>query len=257
MNTRFDEELFLTSKTGSRLYHEYAENLPIIDYHCHLMTSEICEDKEFEDLGEMWLRGDHYKWRAMRTFGIDEKYITGEADYHDKYLAFASVFPMMIGNPVYIWCALELKRYFDIDEPLTADNAEEIYQRTKELIVKRHMTRRWCMEHSNVRLVSTTEDPVDDLHCHIALQKEKMFTRVITAFRPDKAMFIEQDGFLIIWTSSRRCPALGLIPSKPCWMPWKQGLSSSGKQPEQRSATMGTAFYMGLIIRDGEIAGDI
>ena len=117
MNTRFDEELFLTSKTGSRLYHEYAENLPIIDYHCHLMTSEICEDKEFEDLGEMWLRGDHYKWRAMRTFGIDEKYITGEADYHDKYLAFASVFPMMIGNPVYIWCALELKRYFDIDEP--------------------------------------------------------------------------------------------------------------------------------------------
>lgn len=195
MNTRFDEELFLTSKTGSRLYHEYAENLPIIDYHCHLMTSEICEDKEFEDLGEMWLRGDHYKWRAMRTFGIDEKYITGEADYHDKYLAFASVFPMMIGNPVYIWCALELKRYFDIDEPLTADNAEEIYQRTKELIVNRHMTRRWCMEHSNVRLVSTTEDPVDDLHCHIALQKEKMFTRVITAFRPDKAMFIEQDGF--------------------------------------------------------------
>ena len=84
----------------------------------------------------------------MRTFGIDEKYITGAADYHDKYLAFASVFPMMIGNPVYIWCALELKRYFDIDEPLTADNAEEIYQRTKELIVKRHMTRRWCMEHS-------------------------------------------------------------------------------------------------------------
>ena len=152
------------------------------------MTSEICEDKEFEDLGEMWLRGDHYKWRAMRTFGIDEKYITGEADYHDKYLAFASVFPMMIGNPVYIWCALELKRYFDNDEPLTADNAEEIYQRTKELIVKRHMTRRWCMEHSNVRLVSTTEDPVDDLHCHIALQKEKMFTRVITPSRPAKTM---------------------------------------------------------------------
>ena len=202
MNTRFDEELFLTSKTGSRLYHEYAENLPIIDYHCHLMTSEICEDKEFEDLGEMWLRGDHYKWRAMRTFGIDEKYITGEADYHDKYLAFASVFPMMIGNPVYIWCALELKRYFDIDEPLTADNAEEIYQRTKELIVKRHMTRRWCMEHSNVRLVSTNEDPGATLpfrrrKCLQGSSLPSVRTRPCSLNRMD---------FLIIWTSSRRCP---------------------------------------------------
>lgn len=195
MNNRFDEEMFLTSKTGSRLYHEYAEKLPIIDYHCHLQTSEICDDREFEDLGEMWLRGDHYKWRVMRTFGIDEKYITGEADYHDKYLAFAAILPKLIGNPVYIWCALELKRYFDIDEPLTEENAEEIYQRTKALIVKNHMTRRWCMEHSNVRLVSTTEDPVDDLRFHIAIQKEKMFTRVITAFRPDKAMFIRQDSF--------------------------------------------------------------
>ena len=93
MNTRFDEELFLTTETGRHLYHKYAEHMPIIDYHCHLQPSEILEDKEFEDLGEMWLRGDHYKWRAMRTFGIDERYITGEADFHEKYLAFASILP--------------------------------------------------------------------------------------------------------------------------------------------------------------------
>ena len=143
----------------------------------------------------MWLRGDHYKWRAMRTFGIDEKYITGDASYHDKYMAFAAILPKLIGNPIYIWCALELKRYFDIDEPLTEENAEEIYQKTTAMIKEKHMTRRWCMEHSNVKLVSTTEDPVDDLRYHIALNKEKMFTRVITAFRPDKAMFLEEETF--------------------------------------------------------------
>ena len=195
MNTKFDEELFLTNKTGRELYHKYAEQLPIIDYHCHLQPSEIAENKEFEDLGEMWLRGDHYKRRAMRTFGIDEKYITGDASYHDKYMAFAAILPKLIGNPIYIWCALELKRYFDIDEPLTEENAEEIYRKTTAMIKEKHMTRRWCMEHSNVKLVSTTEDPVDDLRYHIALNKEKMFTRVITAFRPDKAMFLEEETF--------------------------------------------------------------
>lgn len=195
MKKTFDEELFLTSQTGRMLYHKYAEKLPVIDYHCHLQPLEILEDKEFEDLGEMWLRGDHYKWRVMRAFGVEEKYITGEASYHDKYMAFASILPQLAGNPVYIWCALELKRYFDIDEALTEANAEEIYQKTKVMIAERHMTRRWCMEHSQVRLVSTTEDPVDDLHCHLALQKETFSVRVITAFRPDRAMFCTRQDF--------------------------------------------------------------
>ena len=114
MNNRFSEELFLTNKTGSMLYHKYAEGMPIIDYHCHLQPSEIVEDREFEDLGELWLRGDHYKWRAMRTLGIHEHFITGDASYHEKFLAFASILPQLIGNPLYIWCALELKRYFEI-----------------------------------------------------------------------------------------------------------------------------------------------
>lgn len=195
MNNKFSEELFLTNPTGSLLYHKYAEKLPIIDYHCHLQPAEILENREFEDLGEMWLRGDHYKWRCMRTFGIDEKYITGDASYYEKYMKFAAILPQLVGNPIYIWCALELKRYFDIDEPLCAANAQEIYDRTKALIAERHMTRRWCMEHSHVRLVSTTEDPIDDLHCHIALKSEQMATRVISAFRPDKAMFCADAGF--------------------------------------------------------------
>ena len=195
MENKFNEEFFLTTETGRMLFHKYAEHMPIIDYHCHLQPPEILENKEFEDIGEMWLSGDHYKWRAMRTFGIDEKYITGNSSYHDKYLAFANIMPELVGNPIYIWCALELKRYFDIDEPLSANNAEEIYQETCRLIKEKHMTRRWCMEHSNVRLVSTTEDPIDDLRCHIAMNKEKMFTRVITAFRPDKAMFCAKSTF--------------------------------------------------------------
>ena len=195
MANKFSEELFLTNETGRRLYHTYAEKMPIIDYHCHLQPQEIAENKEFEDLGEMWLSGDHYKWRAMRTFGVDERLITGAADYHEKFLAFAGILPKLIGNPIYIWCALELKRYFDIDEPVSAKNAEEIYQKTKALIRERHMTRRWCMEHSNVKLVSTTEDPIDDLRWHKQIQQESFFTRVITAFRPDKAMFLELPTF--------------------------------------------------------------
>jgi glucuronate isomerase len=197
MNTRFSEELCLTNETGRMLYHKYAEHMPIIDYHCHLQPKEIWENRQFEDIGEMWLSGDHYKWRAMRTFGIDEKYITGkETSYHEKYLAFAEILPQLIGNPIYIWCALELKRFFGIDEPLGKDNAEEIYQKTKAMIQEKNITPRWCMEISNVELVSTTEDPVDDLRYHIALKNDPtMKTRVITAFRPDKAMFAAKPGF--------------------------------------------------------------
>jgi glucuronate isomerase len=196
MKRKFSEELFLTNETGRRLYHTIAKQMPIIDYHCHLQPKEIWENKEFEDLGEMWLSGDHYKWRAMRTFGIDERYITGDASYYEKYMAFAKIFPQLIGNPLYIWCALELKRFFDIDEPLSESNAVEIYNRTKQLIHEKGMTPRWCMEVSNVELISTTEDPTDTLEYHQKLQNdESMKVKVLSAFRPDKAMFCEKSGF--------------------------------------------------------------
>ncbi|WP_349669865.1 glucuronate isomerase, partial [Lacrimispora sp.] len=191
MNTCFHEELYLTNETGRMLYHKYAEPMPIIDYHCHLLPRDIFENRQFEDLGEMWLSGDHYKWRAMRTFGIDEKYITGkDTTYYEKYLKFAEILPQLIGNPIYIWCALELKRFFGIDKPLGPANAKEIYEITKQMIIKQNMTPRWCMEHANVELVSTTEDPIDDLRYHISMKHDlSLKTRVITAFRPDKAMF--------------------------------------------------------------------
>ncbi len=193
----FHEDLFLTNETGKRLFHEYAKNLPIIDYHCHLQPKDIYENKVFEDLGEMWLSGDHYKWRVMRTFGIEEKYITGkETSYYEKYMKFAEIMPQLAGNPIYIWCALELKRFFGIDEPLCKENAEEIYNRTKAMIRERQMTPLWCMEHCNVELVSTTEDPIDTLEYHKKLREEKKTdVKIISAFRPDKALYIEKPAF--------------------------------------------------------------
>lgn len=197
MNHCFSEELLLKNQTGSRLYHTYAENLPIVDYHCHLEAREIYENKAFEDLGEMWLAHDHYKWRVMRTFGIDESYITGEASYYDKYMKFAGILPYLAGNPIYIWCALELKRYFGIDTPLGPDNAAEIYEKTKSFIKEHHMTPAWCMERSKVELVSTTEDPTDTLEYHLRMREEGRTKPVIlTAFRPDRAFYCEKDTFI-------------------------------------------------------------
>lgn len=195
-NYTFSEELFLTNETGSYLYHTYAEHLPIIDYHCHLVPKEIYENKEFHDLGEMWLAHDHYKWRAMRTFGINEYYITGAADFHEKFLKFAEILPRLIGNPLYIWCALELKRYFNIDEPLTPENAEFIYTQTKKQIQEKHITPIWCMKQSNVEVAVTTEDPVDSLEYHKKLRQNKqMDPTILTAFRPDKAFYCEKAEF--------------------------------------------------------------
>lgn len=196
LNNKFSEELFLTNETGSYLYHKYAENMPIIDYHCHLPAAEIAENKEFSDIGEMWLGGDHYKWRAMRAFGIDEKYITGDASYYEKFLAYADIAPKLLGNPLYIWNALELKRYFGIDEALCKDNAKEIFKKTKAVIESEHVTPRWCMDKMKVDLVCTTEDPIDDLKLYKELASDnELDTKVITAFRPDKAMFLEKKGF--------------------------------------------------------------
>ena len=191
-----NENYLLTNETGKRLFHTYAKDLPIIDYHCHLQPEEIYENKRFEDLGELWLAHDHYKWRVMRAFGIPERLITGDAPYREKFCALAEIMPKLMGNPVYLWCHLELSRYFGIEEPLSARNAEAVYEKTRRLIVDRNMTPRAVFEISRVEYVCTTDDPADDLRFHAALQKdETLRTRVVPAFRPDKALYCEKPEF--------------------------------------------------------------
>lgn len=190
------ENLLLTNQTGRDLYWRYACKLPIIDYHCHLNPCEIHENERFEDLGQIWLCHDHYKWRAMRTFGIDESLITGNASFYDKFMAFAKIFPFLAGNPLYIWCRLELKRYFGIGEPLCAENADDIYARTKQSIENLCLTPRDLIAMSSVEYIATTDDPIDNLCYHAALQADDTFkTTIAPTFRPDKAANIQSPDF--------------------------------------------------------------
>ena len=193
----FSENLYLMSATAKSLYEKYAKNLPIIDYHCHLSPKELCENRRFTNIGELWLAHDHYKWRAMRAFGIAEELITGDSGWQEKFFAFAKIVPELAGNPLYIWCALELKRYFDIDEPLCERNAQMIYDRTAALIYARNMTPSYFIKKSNVEYIATTDDPSDDLAFHKKIAEDEAYNqcKIVPAFRPDKAMAIEKPGF--------------------------------------------------------------
>ena len=196
MKTIIHEDFLLKSPTAKQLYNEYAKDMPIIDYHCHLDPKLIAEDHPFESVGELMLAGDHYKWRAMRSFGIDEKYVTGDADWKDKFRAFAKTLQFCIGNPLYHWAHLELKRYFDIDEALTEANADEIYDRCSEKMKNGGFTARQLIENSNVRVVCTTDDPLDSLEHHKAIRESGFAVKVLPAYRPDKVVNIHKDTFL-------------------------------------------------------------
>ncbi len=189
------EDFMLHSDAGRRLY-QAAEGLPIIDYHCHLNPRMIAEDHRFADPYELFLGGDHYKWRQMRTFGIGEEYITGKADPFEKWMGFARVMPYLIGNPLYHWTALELKRYFDIDEPLNEKSARAIWDACGEKLKGQGFSARQLICRSNVETVCTTDDPADDLHWHRQLKEEGFGVRVLPAFRPDQVINIQKDGFL-------------------------------------------------------------
>ena len=161
-----NDNFMLKNKTAERLYHSFAGNLPIIDYHCHLDPKMIADDHHFSDAYELFLGGDHYKWRQMRSFGIDEEYITGGADRYEKWLGFAKLMPYLIGNPLYHWTALELKRYFDIDKPLCEKTAKEIWDICNEKLNGEDFSARSLILKSNVEVICTTDDPVDDLKYH-------------------------------------------------------------------------------------------
>lgn len=194
MNQFMDQDFLLSTPTARRLYHETAEKMPIIDYHCHINPREIAEDRKFDNISEVWLGGDHYKWRQMRFGGIPEEMITGNADPREKFRAFASIMPRLIGNPLYHWSHLELQRVFDIYEPLSAENADKIYDACNEVLQR--LSARDLMRKFHVKAICTTDDPCDDLHWHeVIARDETMEIQVLPAFRPDKAVNIEKPEF--------------------------------------------------------------
>ncbi len=190
-----NDNFMFTSEIGKKLYFDFAKDLPIIDYHCHLVPQMIAEDYRFEDAYDLFLGGDHYKWRQMRSFGIDEEMITGSGDRYEKWLGFARVMPYLIGNPVYHWTALELKRYFDIDEPLTEKSAKRIWDICNEKLAQVDFSAKKLIEKSNVEVICTTDDPSDDLRFHKKLREEGFATKVLPTFRPDKAVGIDKPWF--------------------------------------------------------------
>jgi glucuronate isomerase len=194
MNDIFITENFLLhNETAVALYHDYAKDQPIIDYHCHLSPKEIAENKKFENLTQIWLYGDHYKWRAMRASGVDEKFITGNASDWEKFIAWAETVPKTLRNPLYHWTHMELKRPFGIsDKLLNKDTAKEIWETCKAKLAQDEFSVRGIMQRFNVKLVCTTDDPVDSLEYHQNIRANTGFKiRVLPAFRPDKGMAIE------------------------------------------------------------------
>ena len=196
------EDFLLETNTAKTLYHDFAENMPIFDYHCHIPIKDIFEDRKFRSITQVWLVdghcGDHYKWRAMRQFGIAEKYITGDATDEEKFLKYAEMIPYTIGNPLFHWTHLELKKYFGITDILSPKTAKRIFDECNEKL--KDMSARTFIEMSGVKVVCTTDDPVDTLEYHVGLSKESgLKFKVLPAFRPDNAINIERKGFFGPW----------------------------------------------------------
>lgn len=198
MKAFMDETFLLGTKTAQELYDKYAAmpKIPVLDYHCHINPQEIFEDRKFENITQVWLGGDHYKWRQMRTNGVDEKYITGDAPDHEKFLEWAKTLPKLIGNPLYHWSHLELRYYFGYQGNLNADTAEEVWNLCNEKLKSPECSVRGLIRQSNVRLICTTDDPVDSLIWHEKIKADPDFdVQVLPAFRPDKAMNAEKPDF--------------------------------------------------------------
>lgn len=195
MKKFLDCDFLLETETAKKLFHEYAENMPICDYHCHLSPKEIYENAQPENISDLWLSGDHYKWRAMRSCGVDEKYCTGDATPKEKFEKFAYTLQYCIGNPLYHWAHIELQRYFGIDTVLNADTADDIYERANKAIEQGDFRPQSLIKKSNVSVVCTTDDPIDDLKYHKLLKDSFTDCKVLPTFRPDKALNIDLDGF--------------------------------------------------------------
>jgi glucuronate isomerase len=194
------ENFLLENKTAEYLYHNYAKHLPIIDYHCHLPVDEIATNKNFENLTKIWLNGDHYKWRAMRTNGVPEKYITGEASDWEKFLAWAKTVPYTLRNPLYHWTHMELKNPFGINDRLLNENtAKDIWEDCNSLLNTKEFYAKELIKKFNVEIICTTDDPTDSLEFHKQLKKDKFEVGVLPAFRPDRGRMIDNIGLFNLW----------------------------------------------------------
>lgn len=188
MKNFLDQDFLLQTKTAQRLYHEFASHQPIIDYHCHLSPDQIADDINFKNITQIWLYGDHYKWRAMRANGVNEAYITGNKTDEEKFIAWAATVPYTLRNPLYHWTHLELQRYFGIDELLSPASAQKIYAQCNEKLQSPEFSVRNILKNKNVEVVGTTDDPLDNLSYHQKLKQDAYSVKVLPAYRPDKAM---------------------------------------------------------------------
>jgi glucuronate isomerase len=188
MKKFLDQDFLLQTKTAQRLYHEFASHQPIIDYHCHLPPDQIADDINFKNITQVWLYGDHYKWRAMRANGVNEAYITGNKTDEEKFTAWAATVPYTLRNPLYHWTHLELQRYFGIDELLSPTSAQKIYAQCNEKLQSPEFSVRNILKNKNVEVVGTTDDPLDNLSYHQKLKQDAYSVKILPAYRPDKAM---------------------------------------------------------------------
>ena len=196
------DDFLLKSDSARALYHDYAKNEPICDYHCHLPPQDVANNRRFKNLFEIWLEGDHYKWRAMRSNGVTEAYCTGEADPYDKFLAWCKTVPNTLRNPLYHWSHLELKRYFGIDLLVSEDTAREIWDEANEKLKLDDLSAHGILENFKVKVVGTTDDPTDSLEHHATIRDLGIDTRVVPTFRPDKALNVDQPEAFDAWTES-------------------------------------------------------
>ena len=191
MKNFLDKDFLLHNKTAEKLYFDHAAKMPIIDYHCHLPPDEVAEDKKFANLTKIWLDGDHYKWRAMRTNGVDEKYCTGDAPDEEKFQKWAETVPFTLRNPLYHWTHMELQRPFGIHDLLYGNSANDIYQRATDMLQQDEFSVRNIMRKMNVEAVCTTDDPADSLEHHIKIKSDGFEIKVLPTWRPDKAMAVD------------------------------------------------------------------
>ncbi|NTS40383.1 glucuronate isomerase [Flavisolibacter sp. BT320] len=194
MKKFLDENFILQSKTAQTLYHDFAKAMPIIDYHCHLPPDQIAEDRQFANLTQIWLYGDHYKWRAMRTNGVDESYCTGNKPDFEKFQKWAETVPYTLRNPLYHWTHLELQRYFDVHEILNGDSAKAIYDECTARLQTPDYSVRNLLRKMNVKVVCTTDDPIDTLEHHQKIKDDGFEIKILPAYRPDKAMAVENSA---------------------------------------------------------------